>query len=88
MKKILLILFVILSLSVNAKWSESPIGFYDLFHSEGSKIIDISISDGNQVSKIFTTFKYDGDLYRCKMIDRYIFQQEPNKEHCWILASD
>ncbi len=43
MKKILLILFLTLSLSVNAKWSQSPIGFYDLFHSEGSMLIDISI---------------------------------------------
>ena len=48
MKKILLILFLTLSLSVNAKWSESPIGFYELFQ-KGSKIIDVSISDGNKI---------------------------------------
>ena len=88
MKKILLILFLTLSLSVNAKWSQSPIGFYDLFHSEGSKIIDISISDGKHISKIITTLQYDGDLYRCIQMIFDAAQAKPKTEHCWILAPD
>ena len=43
------------SLSVSAKWSKSPIGLYDLVHSKGAKIIDISYPDGQNMSKVFTT---------------------------------
>jgi hypothetical protein len=88
MKKILFVFFLTLSLSVNAKWSQSPIGLYDLFHSEGSEVIDISISDGKQISKIFTTLKYDGDLYRCVQMIFDAAQAKPKTEHCWILVPD
>ena len=88
MKKILIILLMATSLSVSAKWSKSPIGFYDLFHSEGYMQIDISISDGTHISKIITTLEYDGDLYRCiqKIFDAA--QLKPETEHCWILVPD
>jgi len=87
MKKILLILFLTLSLSVNAKWSESPIGFYELFQ-KGSKIIDVSISDRKQNSKIITTLEYGGSLYRCLQMVVGGIKVQPKKEICWKLVRD
>tara|TARA_B100000959_G_C14682855_1_gene501378 strand:+ start:264 stop:533 length:270 start_codon:yes stop_codon:yes gene_type:complete len=83
---LLIILLIATSLSVSAKWSKSPIGFYDLFHSEGSKIIDISYPDGQKMSKVFTTLQYGGDLYRCVQMIFDFAQSTPKTEHCWILV--
>ena len=74
-------LLSIISLTVNADWSQSEKSLYTILKIKDARIISI-----NQMgSSLITTIQTPSDLYRCDDIHN---SDPPYTYKCWLLESD
>ena len=91
MKKLLTILLIATSLSVNAKWVQSGIGLHKIINLDGAKIVNISAFaaiHGWKYPKVVTSISTSENFYRCIGW----VPDDPNAiaqpDSCWLLESD
>ena len=91
MKKLLTILLIATSLSVNAQWVQSGMGLHKILNLDGAQILDISAFaaiHGWKYLKVVTSISTNENFYRCIgwVGDHIVADPEP--DGCWVLQPD